>query len=82
MKLKDLLKTLDQHYGTVDFEIIESTYPEELPPQNILKKYPYAADYEVIRITPVIKNDPVGVYGYTTASEASLFIEVSNGGNS
>lgn len=82
MKLKDLLKTLDQHCGTVDFEIIESTYPEELSPQDILKRYPYAADYEVIRITPVIKNDPIGVYGYSTSSEASLFIEVSNGGNS
>lgn len=80
MKLKDLLKTLDQHYVVVDFEIIESTYPEEMPPQGILTKYPYAADYEVIRITPVIKSDPCGVYGYATAFEASLFIEVSNGG--
>lgn len=82
MKLKDLLKTLDQHYGTIDFEIIESTYPEELSPQDILKKYPFATDYEVIRITPVIKNDPIGVYGYSTSSEASLFIEVTNGGQS
>ena len=81
MKLKDLLKTLDQHYGTVDFEIIESTYPEELPPQGILAKYPYAADYEVLQITPIINSNPVGVYDYATSSEASLFIEVSNGGN-
>lgn len=81
MKLKDLLKTLDQHYEVVDFEIIESTYPEEMPPQGILTKYPYAADYEVIRITPVIKSDPCEVYGYATAFEASLLIEVTNGGN-
>lgn len=80
MKLKDLLSALDQHYGTVDFEIVESTYPEELTPQNILKKYPYAADYEVLRITPIINVKGFDGFGRGKESEASLLIEVTNGG--
>lgn len=80
MKLKDLLKTLDQHYGTVDFEIIESTYPEELTPQDVLKKYPYAADYEVLRITPTLTVNRFDTRSFDSAV-ASLLIEVTNGGN-
>lgn len=80
MKLKDLLKTLDQHYGTVDFEIIETTYPEELTPQDILKKYPYAADYEVLRITPSLTVNRFDIRSFDSAA-ASLLIEVTNGGN-
>lgn len=80
MKLKDLLKTLDQHYGTVDFEIIESTYPEELAPQDVLKKYPYAADYEVLRITPTLTVNRFDTRSFDSAV-ASLLIEVTNGGN-
>lgn len=79
MKLKDLLKTLDQHYGTVDFEIIESTYPEELTPQDILKKYPYAADYDVLRITPTLTVNRLDIRSFDSAA-ASLLIEVTNGG--
>lgn len=80
MKLKDLLKTLDQHYGTVDFEIIETTYPEQLTPQDILKKYPYAADYEVLRITPSLTVNRFDIQSFDSAA-ASLLIEVTNGGN-
>lgn len=80
MKLKDLLKTLDQHYGTVDFEIIESTYPEELTPQDVLKKYPYAADYEVLRITPTLTVNRLDMMTFDSAA-ASLLIEVTNGGS-
>lgn len=81
MKLKDLLKTLDQHHGTVDFEIVETTYPEELPPQNILKKYPYAADYEVLKITPTLTVKKFDGWSFDSA-EASMLIEVTNGGRS
>ena len=81
MKLKDLLNTLDQHYGTIDFEIIESTYPEELAPQDILKKYPYAADYEVLKITPALTMSGFDGWSFDSA-KASMLIEVTNGGNS
>lgn len=75
MKLRELIETIE-HYETVDFEIMEQTYPEELYLEGILKKYPYAADYRVVRITPVMKTN----FGqHTTAAEASLFIEVSDG---
>lgn len=75
MKLRELIETIE-HYETVDFEIMEQTYPEELYLEGILKKYPYAADYQVIRITPVMKTN----FGQqTTSAEASLFIEVSDG---
>lgn len=74
MKLKDLLSSLS-YTETVDFEIIETTYPEEILPRNILKKYPYAADYEVKLISPTMGVDKWGSY------VPSLLIEVTNGGN-
>lgn len=61
MKLKDLLSTLS-YIETVDFEIIETTYPEEIHPQNILNKYPYASEYEVKLISPSLGVDKWGSY--------------------
>lgn len=80
MKLKDLLGVLEYH-ETVDFEIVETTYPEELTPQDILKKYPYAADYEVLKITPTLTMSRFDGWSFDSA-KASMLIEVTNGGQS
>lgn len=71
MKLYELLETVSPEQDAT-FEIIEATYPTGIFVKDILVKYPYAKDYQVVSVG-------TGIYSEDGEDKSTLMIEVSDG---